>query len=81
MPELPDVVVYVETLQRRIVGQTLERIRLVNPFVLRSAVPPIVEAQGKRVQEVRRLGKRIVIALEEELFLVIHLMMLRRATD
>ncbi|TMH38218.1 MAG: formamidopyrimidine-DNA glycosylase [Betaproteobacteria bacterium] len=78
MPELPDVVVYVETLQRRIVGQTLERIRLVNPFVLRSAVPPIVEAQGKRVQEVRRLGKRIVIALEEELFLVIHLMIAGR---
>lgn len=78
MPELPDVVVYVESLQRRILGQRLERIRVPSPFVLRTAVPPIVDAEGKSVEGVRRLGKRIVIALESELFLVMHLMIAGR---
>jgi len=78
MPELPDVVVYVESLQRRILGQRLERIRVLSPFVLRTAVPPVTEAEGKRVGGVRRLGKRIVIALENDLFLVIHLMIAGR---
>ena len=78
MPELPDVTVYCEALDERIRGHALERIRIVNPFVLRTAQPPIGEAEGKMVQEVRRLGKRIVLALEEELFLVFHLMIAGR---
>ena len=78
MPELPDVVVYAESLERRIVGQRLERIRLRSPFVLRSAVPPLASAEGRRVEAVRRLGKRIVLALENELFLVLHLMIAGR---
>jgi formamidopyrimidine-DNA glycosylase len=78
MPELPDVAVYIEALERRIVGQTLQRVRLVSPFVLRTAVPPISSAEGKRVVGIRRIGKRIVLALEDELFLVLHLMIAGR---
>ena len=78
MPELPDVVVYVEALERRVIGQPLLHVRLANPFLLRTAVPPIASAEGKRVRGVRRLGKRIVLALEEELFLVLHLMIAGR---
>ena len=78
MPELPDVTVYCEALDERIRGHVLERIRIVNPFVLRTAQPPIGEAEGRMVLEVRRLGKRIVLALEEELFLVFHLMIAGR---
>jgi formamidopyrimidine-DNA glycosylase len=78
MPELPDVIVYVESLGRRIVGQRLERVRLLSPFVLRTAVPPLAGAEGRRVDAVRRLGKRIVLVLEDELFLVLHLMIAGR---
>ena len=78
MPELPDVVVYIEHLESRLAGRTLERVRLVNPFVLRSVTPPIASAEGKKVVGVRRMGKRIVIALEGELFLVLHLMIAGR---
>ena len=78
VPELPDVVVYVEALEARLVGATLEKIRLASPFVLRSAEPPIATAQGKVVRGVRRLGKRIVLELEDDLFLVIHLMIAGR---
>jgi formamidopyrimidine-DNA glycosylase len=78
MPELPDVVVYVESLQHRLLGRTLEGVRLLNPFVLRTAVPPIETAVGKAVIDVRRMGKRIVIALEDDLFLVLHLMIAGR---
>jgi formamidopyrimidine-DNA glycosylase len=78
MPELPDVVVYTESLEARIAGQRLERVRLLNLFLLRTALPPITDAEGKRVTGVRRLGKRIVIALEDELFLVLHLMIAGR---
>ena len=78
MPELPDVAVYVEALERRTVGQPLERVRLLNPFLLRTAVPPIATAEGRRVVALRRLGKRIVLALEGELFLVLHLMVAGR---
>jgi formamidopyrimidine-DNA glycosylase len=78
MPELPDVVVYCEALAARVRGETLERVRLVNPFVLRTAVPPLADAEGKRVRDVRRLGKQIVLALDGELFLVIHLMIAGR---
>src|SRR2546427_6245398 len=78
MPELPDVVVYVESLDRRIAGQRLDRVRLISPFVLRTVVPPLAAAEGRRVAAVHRLGKRIVISLEAELFLVLHLMIAGR---
>jgi len=78
LPELPDIVVYVESLARRIVGQRLERVRLTSPFLLRSVTPTLAEAAGKRVAAVRRLGKRVVIGLEGELFLVLHLMIAGR---
>src|SRR2546428_453725 len=78
MPELPDVVVYVESLARRIAGRRLDRVRLISPFVLRSVVPPLAAAEGRRVDAVRRLGKRIVISLEDEIFLVLHLMIAGR---
>jgi formamidopyrimidine-DNA glycosylase len=78
MPELPDVNAYVESLERRIGGTRLLDIKLFNPFLLRTAVPPIGAAKGKRVVSIRRLGKRVVIGLEEELFLVIHLMIAGR---
>jgi len=78
MPELPDVAVYVEALERRVVGHRLEEIRLSSPFVLRTVVPPVAAAQGQRVTGVRRLGKRIVVALENEIFLVLHLMIAGR---
>lgn len=78
MPELPDIVVYLEALEPRIVTRRLERIRIGSPFVLRSADPPAAELEGRLVCDVRRLGKRIVIALEGELFLVLHLMIAGR---
>src|SRR5512134_915658 len=78
MPELPDVEVYREALCERIVGATLERVELLNPFLLRTAEPPIGAVEGTRVVDVRRLGKRIVIALERDLFLVVHLMIAGR---
>jgi formamidopyrimidine-DNA glycosylase len=78
MPELPDVVVYIEALERRILGQSLERVRIVSPFVLRSVAPPIAAAHGRRVVGLRRLGKRILWELEGEHFLVIHLMIAGR---
>lgn len=78
MPELPDIVLYLEQLAPRVLNQTLERVVVRNPFVLRSFDPPISEAAGKRVLGLRRMGKRIVFALEGELFLVIHLMIAGR---
>jgi formamidopyrimidine-DNA glycosylase len=78
VPELPDVAVYIEALERRLAGHPLQRIRLLSPFVLRTAVPPIASIEGKRVVGVRRIGKRIVLALEGELFLVLHLMIAGR---
>jgi formamidopyrimidine-DNA glycosylase len=78
MPELPDIVVYIEALEKRIVGQTLERVRIVGPSLLRTAVPPISEAEGKRVACLRRIGKRICIGLEGDLWLVLHLMIAGR---
>ncbi len=78
MPELPDVTIYVEGLQARVVGQCLERVRLASPFVLRSVDPPISAVQGREVRDVRRLGKRIVLVLEDDLFLVFHLMIAGR---
>ena len=78
MPELPDIMVYIEALDSRIVGQTLERTRIPKPFLLRSVDPPISAARGKRVIGLRRMGKRIVLELEDDLFLVIHLMIAGR---
>src|SRR6516225_3383834 len=78
MPELPDLTVYLEALQQRIVGERLERVQIVSPFVLRSAIPPIKEAEQRRVTEVRRLGKRLAIGLEGGLWLVFHLMIAGR---
>ena len=78
MPELPDLTLYIEALGSRIRGQVLERVRIANPFVLRTAVPPISDAEGLRVADLRRIGKRIVIALEGERFLVLHLMIAGR---
>ena len=78
MPELPDVTVYIEALEARIAGATLERVRLASPFLLRSVDPPIAEATNRRVIGLRRLGKRIVIGLEGDLFLVLHLMIAGR---
>ncbi len=74
MPEYPDVEMYVDHLRRRFVGEKLERVRLASPFVVRTFDPPISEAHGKGVLGFRRLGKRIVFELEEELMLVVHLM-------
>ena len=78
MPEQPDLSVYREALESRIRGAVLERVRLANPFLLRTAVPPITDAEGKRVLGVRRIAKQIVISLEDDLFLVIHLMIAGR---
>ncbi len=78
MPELPDITVYIEALESRIVGQTLERLRIAKPFLLRSVDPPISAANGKHVTGIRRMGKRIVLELEDDLFLVIHLMIAGR---
>jgi len=78
MPELPDIVVYLEALQPRLVGQTLERVRVVSPFLLRTFDPPIAEAEGRRVLGLRRLGKRMVLELESDLFLILHLMIAGR---
>ena len=78
MPELPDITAYIEALESRIVGQPLERVRIPKPFLLRSVDPPISAANGKRVIGIRRMGKRIVLELEDDLFLVIHLMIAGR---
>ena len=78
MPELPDVTVYVERLAARAVGQTLRRVQLLNPFVLRTALPPVASAEGRCVVGVERLGKRVLLCLEGELFLVLHLMIAGR---
>ena len=78
MPELPDVDVYVEHVAKRTVGHALERVRLASPFLLRSVSPPIWSAEGKRVVGLRRLGKRLVFALEGDLYLVLHLMIAGR---
>jgi len=78
MPELPDVTVYVEALQKRILGQPLTALRLASPFVLRTVDPSPSDLAGKRVIDITRMGKRIVIALEDDRFIVIHLMIAGR---
>ena len=78
MPELPDLTVYLESLEARIANRRLERVRLLNPFLLRTAVPPIAQVEGMQVTGLRRLGKRIVISFENDLHLVLHLMVAGR---
>src|SRR5499426_2045680 len=78
MPELPDVAVYIEALERRILGRPLVGVRLGSPFVLRSVEPPLAAFAGKTVRRLSRLGKRIVMGFDEELFLVVHLMIAGR---
>jgi formamidopyrimidine-DNA glycosylase len=78
MPELPDVVVYIEALEKRILNETIEDIRIVSPFLVRTAVPPLSSATGKKVVQLRRIGKRICIGLENNLWLVLHLMIAGR---
>jgi formamidopyrimidine-DNA glycosylase len=78
VPELPDVVVYLEALERRILGRRLGGVRLASPFVLRSVDPPVSALAGRRVLSLRRMGKRLVLGLEDDLFIVIHLMIAGR---
>jgi formamidopyrimidine-DNA glycosylase len=78
MPELPDIVVYIEALEKRILGQTLEHVRLASPFLLRTAEPPVSKAENKKVVALRRMGKRICVGLDGDLWLVLHLMIAGR---
>lgn len=78
MPELPDIVAYIGALESRIIGQPLKRVRLASPFLLRTAQPPLETVEGRAVRELRRVGKRIVIGVENDLWLAIHLMIAGR---
>ena len=78
MPELPDIAAYISALEPRIIGQPLLRVRLANAFLLRTAEPPVAEAEGRTVREIRRIGKRIAIGLDDDLWLVLHLMIAGR---
>jgi formamidopyrimidine-DNA glycosylase len=78
VPELPDITVYLEALEQRILGQVLEHVQIQGPFLLRTAVPPVASVEGKRVVELRRIGKRICIGCEDDLWLVFHLMIAGR---
>src|SRR4051794_39288753 len=78
MPELPDITAYITALEPRIVGEPIEHVRLASPFLLRTVDPPISEVEGKRVRELRRIGKRIAIGVEDDLWLVLHLMIAGR---
>ncbi len=78
MPELPDIAAYISALEPRIVGQPLEQVRLASPFLLRTVQPPVAAVEGKMVRELRRIGKRIAIGIEGDLWLVLHLMIAGR---
>src|SRR5271170_4221249 len=78
MPELPDITAYISALEPRVVGQRLERIRLASAFLLRTAQPPLASVEGRVVRELRRVGKRIVIGFENDLWLALHLMIAGR---
>ena len=78
MPELPDISAYIAALEPRIVGQTLERVRVGSVFLLRSVDPPLSSAEGKTVRALRRIGKRIAIGVDEDIWLVLHLMIAGR---
>lgn len=78
MPELPDVTVYVECITAKVLGRKVARLRIANPFVVRSVDPPVYEVEGKTVADVRRIGKRIAIGFEDQLWVVVHLMIAGR---
>jgi formamidopyrimidine-DNA glycosylase len=78
MPELPDIVIYIEALEKRILGHTLQRVQIASPFLLRTAAPPTSIVEGRKVVELRRLGKRICVGLEDDLWMVLHLMIAAR---
>ena len=78
MPELPDITVYIEALDKRIIGRRLEAVRIASPFLVRTVEPPVKAAEGRRVERLRRLGKRIAIGFEGELWFVLHLMIAGR---
>jgi formamidopyrimidine-DNA glycosylase len=78
VPELPDIVVYIEALERRIVGHTLERLLVAAPFLLRTAVPPLESAHGHTVKDLRRIGKRIAVGFDNDVWVVLHLMIAGR---
>lgn len=78
MPELPDITVYIEALERRVLGKPLDQARITNPFLLRTAAPPISSLEGRKVIGLRRMGKRIVFGFEDDLWLVLHLMIAGR---
>jgi formamidopyrimidine-DNA glycosylase len=78
LPELPDIVVYVEALEKRVVGHTLEKIRVAKPFLVRTVDPPLSALEGRQVESVRRVGKRIAIGFGDDLWLVVHMMIAGR---
>jgi formamidopyrimidine-DNA glycosylase len=78
VPELPDISAYISALEKRILGRRLEHVRLASPFLLRTVQPPLEEVEGHSVRELRRIGKRIAIGFENDLWLVIHLMIAGR---
>jgi formamidopyrimidine-DNA glycosylase len=78
MPELPDITAYLTALEPRVLGQRIERLRLGSPFLLRTAEPPVTSAEGRTVRELRRIGKRIAIGVDGDLWLVLHLMIAGR---
>src|SRR5713226_3547684 len=78
MPELPDIAAYISALEPRIIAQPVERLRLASPFLLRTAQPPVSHVEGRVVRELRRIGKRIAIGVEGDLWLVLHLMIAGR---
>ena len=78
MPELPDVTVYIELIAAKTVGRTIDRVRIASPFVVRSVDPPVSAAEGKTVRDVRRIGKRIAIGIDDDIWIVIHLMIAGR---
>ena len=81
MPELPDITVYLEALERRILARTLLQVRVTSPFLLRTAEPPIHAVQDRSVVALRRLGKRIVFGFEGDLWLILHLMIAGRRSS
>ncbi|HTC78685.1 MAG TPA: DNA-formamidopyrimidine glycosylase family protein, partial [Terriglobales bacterium] len=78
MPELPDILAYMAALQPRVIGQRLERVRLASAFLLRTTQPPVSDVEGRTVRELRRVGKRIAIGVDGDLWLVLHLMIAGR---
>src|SRR5215475_14825873 len=78
MPELPDIAAYLTALEARIVGQPMQQIRLASPFLLRTAQPPLASVEGRTVRQLRRIGKRIAIGVDGDIWLVLHLMIAGR---